>query len=197
MSKSIKKLSGKLSIAMVSTLVVAMMMVFGGMIHVLAQDHQATQQASTARATAISIVGKAADTAVGTITFPEGAAGAVISDPYNNVDGDTDPQVLDGSSSEPVVRLKNTAGATLRVWLSIADWSNSIADSQHYELVATSTTNVDTVTTVLSSDGNAATVDTTETIDSDTYKALYLKLTLSSVAGKTGTSTLTILGESS
>ena len=197
MNKSNRKILKRLSALLVLTLVVAIIGGLGGLIHVLADDHQAVQQASTARATAISIVSKAADTAVGTITFPEGAASAVISDPYNNVDGDTDPQILDDSSSEPVVRLKNTSGGTLRVWLSITDWSNNIADAQHYELVATDTTNINAVTTVLSSDGNAATVDTTETISSDTYKALYLKLTLSSLAGKTGTSTLTILGESS
>ena len=144
--------------------------------------------------TAISIVGKVADTAVGTITFPEGAPDATVSDPYNDVDGDTDKQVLHASTSEPVVRLKNTSAGTLTVWLEITTWGNGVAVSEDYELV--DTTDVETVTGVLSADGNAAIVNTTVTMATTTYKALYLELVLSSLAGKSGSSTLTILGES-
>jgi len=146
--------------------------------------------------TAISIVDKVADTAVGTITFPEGAPDATVSDPFNNVDGDTDKQVLNASTSEPVVRLKNTSGGTLTVWLEIATWGNGVAVSEDYKLVDTTTTNVEVVDDVLSADGNAAIVNTTVTIDAAAYKALYLELVLSSLAGKSGSSTLTILGES-
>ena len=162
---------------------------------VLAADNQATQEASSSKAATISIVGKVADTAVATITFPEGAPSATVSVPYNNVDGDTDPQVVAAENSEPVVRLKNTSGVTYDVWLGITTWTNSAVASQDYELVATDTTNVSEVNDVLSTDGNAASVDTTATMDTGTYKALYLEIVLSSVAGKSSTSTLSVLGE--
>jgi len=164
---------------------------------VFAQDHTATQEASTSKVTTISIVGKVADTAVSTITFPEGAPSATVSDPYNNVDTDNDPQVVASSDSEPVVRLKNTSAGTLKVWLGITDWTNGVVASQDYELVETTTTTVAAVEKVLSSNGNAATVDTTETIAASAYKALYLEIVLSTVAGKSSTSTLSVLGESS
>lgn len=155
-----------------------------------------TQSASTAQATTIEIVGKVADTAVGTIIFPEGAPSAIISDPYNSVDTNTAPQVLHATTSEPVVRLKNTSGGTLTVWLGITSWTNDAVVSERYELVDTTATEVQTVTTVLSADGTAASVNTAATIADAAYKALYLEVTLGALAGKTGTSTLTILGES-
>lgn len=164
---------------------------------VLAVDENiATQEASTSQVTTIHIVDKVTDTAITTITFPEGAPSATVSDPYNNVNGDTDPQVVAAENSEPVVRLKNTSAGTLNVWLEITTWTNGIAASQDYKLVDEATTNVSVVDDVLSADGNAASVDTEITMGAGTYKALYLELELSSVAGKTGTSTLSVLGES-
>lgn len=157
--------------------------------------YQANQQASTSKVTTISIVNKVADNAVATITFPEAPPNATVSNPYNNVDTASDPQFLSVTASEPVVRLKNTSAANLKVWLEITTWTNSIAASEDYELVDTSTTNVNVVNDVLSSDGNAASVDTGVAINSGAYKALYLELVLSSVAGKTGTSMLSVLGE--
>ena len=155
----------------------------------------ATQSASSAKATTITVVGKAADTAVTTITFPEGAPSATVSVPYNDVDTVTDAQVLHATISEPVVRLKNTSAGTLKVWLEITTWANGVAASEDYELVVTTDTTVAVVDNVLSSNGNAASVDTTVQIPTTEYRALYLELVLSSLAGKTGTSTLTVLGE--
>lgn len=162
---------------------------------VLAADNDASQEASTSQAASISIVGKIADTAITTITFPEGAASATVSTPYNNVDTVTDAQVLHASTSEPVVRLKNTAGGSLKAWLEITTWTEGVAASEDYELVATTTTNVETVATVLSADGNSASIDTSVTIPTTEYRALYLELVLSALSGKSGTSTLTVLGE--
>ena len=68
--------------------------------------------------------------------------------------------------------------------------------AEHYELVDTGTTTIQVVDDVLSSDGTANTVATGIAMATGTYKALYLQVTLSSSAGKSGTSTLTILGES-
>ncbi len=184
MKKRILTLVGVL--ALVAVLVVPMAL--------LAADNEASQGASTGKSAAISIVGKIADTAVGTVTFPEGAPDATVSDPYNNVDTVADPQVLHASASDPVVRLKNTSAGTLTVWLEITGWT-AAAVSEDYELVDTGTTTVAVVDDVLSSDGNAASVDTSVTMATTTYKALYLEITLSSSSGASGTSTLSILGE--
>ncbi len=145
--------------------------------------------------TTINIVGKGADTAVSTITFPIGAPGATVSNPFNDVNGPTDKQVVAGTGSEPVVRLNNTSGGTLTVWLSITDWGNDVVASEDYELVAAGT-NVSAVTQELSADGNASSVDTGVSILSEGYLDLYLEVELCGTAGVTGTSTLTILGES-
>lgn len=192
MHKVIRKLLGKLNIATTLFLAVLITGGLGGATYVLASN-VATQNASTSQATTITVVGKVADTAVATITFPQGAPSATISVPYNDVDTVSDAQVLHATTSEPVVRLKNTSGGTLKVWLDITTWTNGVAASEDYELVAT--TDVSVVNDVLSADGNAATVDTAATIAAAAYKALYLELVLSSSAGKTGTSTLSILGE--
>lgn len=168
---------------------------FGGASYVLAAN-TTSQSASSAQATSIDVVGKVADTAITTITFPEGSAGATISLPYNDVDTVSDAQVLHASTSEPVVRLKNTSAGSLDVTLEITSWTNGVAASEDYELVAPATTNIEAVTQALSADGNADSVATGVTITAGAYGALYLELVLSALAGVTGTSTLTILGES-
>ena len=193
MNNLIRKLLRKLNIVLALTLAVVMAGGLGGT-YVLAAN-TATQEASTATATTISVVGKVADTAITTITFPQGAPSATVSDPYNDVDTVSDPQVLNGTTSEPVVRLKNTSGGTLNVTLEITTWSNGIAASEDYELKVTTDTTIATVASVLSADGNAASVATAIGITTGAYKALYLELVLSSLASKTGNSTLTILGE--
>ena len=151
--------------------------------------------ASIRTTSSINIVGKSADTAITTIIFPQGAPGATVSAPYNDVDTSSDPQVLSATVSEPVVRLKNTAGVTYNVTLEITTWTNGIAASEDYELVATTTTNIEAVAKALSANGDAASVDTAVSMAAGTYKALYLEMILSGVANKTGNSTLTILGE--
>ena len=187
-------LFGKLNIAIALFLIVLIIGGLGGMTYVLASN-VSTQSASTASATTITVVGKVADTAITTITFPEGAPSATISVPYNDIDTVSDAQVLSGTVSEPVVRLKNTSGGTLNVTLEITTWTLGVAASEDYELVVTTDTTVAVVDNVLSADGNSASVPTAIGITTGAYKALYLELVLSSLAGKSGTSTLTILGE--
>lgn len=148
-----------------------------------------------AQAISILIVGKTDDTAITTITFPLGAPNATVSDPYNNVDTAADPQVLNGVNSEPVVRLKNPPGKKLLVTLQITGWTNGVVASEDYALVDTTVTNVAAVTNVLSADGGAASVATGVEIRSSSYKALYLEVVLGNLAGVSGISTLTILGE--
>ena len=194
MHKLIQKMLGKLNITIALTLAVAMTGGLGGATYVLATN-EATQQASSGSATTISVVGKVADTAITTITFPQGAPSATVSDPYNDVDTSSDPQVLSGTVSEPVVRLKNGSGVDYNVTLEITTWTNGVAASEDYELVVATDATVAVVDNVLSADGNAASVPTAISIPSAGYKALYLELVLSAVAGKTGTSKLTVLGE--
>ena len=197
MNKLMRKLLGKLNIAIALTLAVVMAGGLGVTTYVLAAN-TATQEASTAAATTISVVGKAADTAITTITFPQGAPSATVSDPYNDVDTVSDSQVLSGTVSEPVVRLKNTSGGTLNVTLEITTWNGTYAGfvaSEDYELVVTTDTTIAAVASVLSSNGNAASVATAIGITTGAYNALYLELVLGSLAGKSGSSTLTVLGE--
>ena len=194
MYKLIKKLLGKLNIVLMLTLAVIMVGGLSGITYVLAAN-TANQSASSSSATTISVVGKVADTAITTITFPEAAPSATVSAPYNDVDTTTDPQVLSGTVSEPVVRLKNGSGVDYNVTLEITTWTNGVAASEDYELVVTTDNTVAVVDNVLSADGNAASVATGISIPTTEYKALYLELVLSAMAGKTGTSTLTVLGE--
>lgn len=137
------------------------------------------------------------DTAVTTITFPQAAPGATVDAPYNDVDGSGDPQVLSPTVSEPVVKIKNThASTTYYIVLEISTWTNGIADMEYYNLASDGATNIQTVVNELSNaNGAARTVSTGVSIAPGAYKDLYLKLVLSSAAAKTGTSTLTILGE--
>lgn len=195
MKKIRKKFLGKLNVALVFVLTFVLVGGLGGVTYVLA-DNTSTQSASTAQATSITVVGKLADTAITTITFPEGAPSGTISNPYNDIDTVSDAQVLHASTSEPVVRLKNTSGGALNITLEITTWTNSVAASEGYALSDPATTTTDTITdNNLSADGNANSVSTGVSVGAAAYKALYLELILSSSSGATGTSTLTILGE--
>ena len=198
MRKFIEKLLRKLNTVFVLTLTVLVVVGLSGINYVLA-GNTATQSASTAAATTITVVGKVADTAITTITFPEGAASATVSNPYNDVDTVSDAQVLHATTSEPVVRLKNTSGGALNISLSISSWTGTIAASEGYALSDPATTTTSTVTdSNLSTDGTdgLSPVATGVSVGAASYKALYLELILSSSAGATGTSTLTVLGES-
>src|SRR3989338_7292480 len=187
MQKLIEKLLRKLNVVFVSSLAVLMIVGLSGINYVLA-GNTSTQSASTA-----------ADTTITTITFPEGAASATVSNPYNDVDTVSDAQVLHATTSEPVVRLKNTSGGALNISLSISSWTGTIAASEGYALSDPATTTTSTVTdSNLSTDGTdgLSPVATGVSVGAASYKALYLELILSSSAGATGTSTLTVLGES-
>jgi hypothetical protein len=178
-------------LALVATMVVPVTALAG---------NQSGQQAATF-STTIEIVGKVDNTAVSQILFPPAAPGATVSNPWNDADDSNSPpdppthtQLLSASASEPVVRLYNNTGGDLVVWLVITDWTSDVVVSEDYELVDTTTTTVDVVNDVLSSDGNAATIPTGITINDGTYKALYLEVVLSGTGGLYGTSMLSILG---
>ena len=189
MEKKILALAGAL--VLVATLIVS---------EAVLAAYQATQEASTAKATTFLIGGTETttkDTAVSTITFPEAVPGTTVDAPYNDIDSSGDPQVLSTTASKPAVKIKNThASASYNVVLEITTWTNSLVDKEYYNLAGDGATNIDAVTTELSAaNGGANTVSTGVSIGAATYKDLYLKLGLTSVSGKTGTSTLSVLGE--
>ena len=157
----------------------------------------ANQSASSSSATTITIVGKAATSTavVGTITFPAGAPSAVVSNPSSDAAGlgEDTAQVLHATASEPVAQLLNGSAGTLNVWVERAAWTEAVA-SERYELSNPAVTTTDDL-----SGGTALTetsTDSTSDITAGAYLALYLEVTLDATAGTSGTSSITILGES-
>jgi hypothetical protein len=93
-----------------------------------------------------------------------------------------------------VVTLVSPAAYT--VWLQVENFSSSVVASEYYALLdhqaaCLADTAVDTEITL---DNTAYT--TSISMSTEEVNDLYLKVTLGSVAGATGTSTLTVLGES-
>lgn len=158
--------------------------------------HEATQEASTSKSTSLTIVGKTATSTavVGTITFPAGQPSAVISNPSSDAAGENEAtvQFLDGSASEPVAQISNTTAGNLKVWVERGAWTAAVT-SQRYQLVAPATVNISDLS------GQSALTDTstdsTSTVNASAWLAFYLEVTLSANAGKSGTSSITILGE--
>ncbi len=159
--------------------------------------NQGTQDASTSPAATILIrdVGNTAD--VTTITFPQGAPGAVISNPSSNI---PETQILTGvdTAATPVAILTSAAAYTL--WYNVTStstWGDAVASEKLYTIAIAGTLDL---TTFGTSAYNMTTWGTdqvtTQTLAAGVNKELYLQVTLSALSGKTGTSTLTILGES-
>ncbi len=145
--------------------------------------------------TAIEIRAQDYSTAVTAITFPEGAPGATVSTPYNNADGSGSPQAF-GTPGTPVVTLFNGGSVTYTIWYNIATFTNGIVSSEYYLIndKGAACTSADSITDAVTFDADTNT-GTTIAAGAGNEKDLYLKITLSEVAGKSGTSTLTILGE--
>jgi len=142
-------------------------------------------------------------TAVTDITFPEGAPGATVSDPSND-QPETQAFGVAGVA-KPVVTLVNTAAVAYTIWYNITPFSPSVVSSENYVIIAKggACANADAITESATLDGSDHTTTGTITTIAETgvgdgtdERDLYLKITLSDVAGKTGISTLTILGES-
>jgi len=184
MKKRILALVGVL--VLVAVLIVPMAVLAG---------NEATQSASTNKAITISIRNVADSADVATITFPAGAPEAVISNPTGNVD----VQVLTATASEaaPVAILKSAAAYTL--WYnvtSITTWGDAVASEKLYTIAIDGDLDLTTFGT------NAYNMavwgtdqETTQTLAADVDKELYLQVTLTALVGKTGTSTLSVLGE--
>ena len=178
---------------LVLTMVVALVAALVLPMAALASNHEAGQNASTSSATTISINDQGGTVPITTISFPQGAPSAVISNPSSDASGgENTPQFLDGAASEPVVQLYNGSAGTLTIWLGISSWTEAVA-SERYVLSDPATT-----TTLDMSGATAVTTtntDTGSTINNGAWLALYLEVTLIASSGKSGTSTLTILGE--
>ncbi len=161
-------------------------------------DNTADQSASTSSATSIVIRAQDYTTTVAAITFPAGAPGATISAPTND---QTQTQTFGAAgAAKPVVTLVNTADVQYTIWYTISSFTNGVVDSENYLINAygAECANADAITGTVTFDANtttAATIGAADGVGHGDEKDLYLKITLSSVAGKTGTSTITILGE--
>ena len=156
-------------------------------------DNEGSQQASTTASTSLEIVAKNDSTAVSTITFPPGLPGASIINPYNNIDstGATNEQLFHSGTSNPVVFIKNDTGGNLIVSITVGAWTDSIVASENYTLVQSSDTTVELTDCTTALTGTVQSI----TVNNATSGHLYLSAILSAAAGKSGTSTIAITGE--
>ena len=156
----------------------------------------ATQSAATNKADTISIRNVADNADVSTITFPAGAPSAVISNPTGNLD----IQVLTATASEasPVAILKSAAA--YKLWYNVTStstWDDAVASEKLYTIALAAEVSLTTFgtnaynMTVWGTDQDT----TTQALAAGVSKELYLQVTLAALAGKTGTSTLSVIGE--
>lgn len=154
--------------------------------------NNAEQNASTSQATTIGIKAQDGTTDVTSVTFPAGAPGATVSNPSNS---ESQEQVFGAAgTAKPVVTLVSPANYT--VWLQVENFTNSVVANEYYALLDSGSACADAtaVSTELTLDNTAYTTGIAMTTSE--VNDLYLKVTLGAVAGHSGTSTLTVLGES-
>ena len=143
----------------------------------------------------IDITAQDGSTAISTITFPPGAAGATITDPYNDVDTVSSSQAF-GGSSVPVVELSSATAYTVSVTISDGSGTDpwdTVADTEYLLIDSAQTGTVADMTgaTSYSTWGSSLEIGTIDTDGND----LYLTLDLENVSGKSAESTITFLGE--
>ena len=147
--------------------------------------------------TSIEIRAQDYTTSVSNIIFPKGEPGTTVLHPYNNIDGAVSPQVFGGAgTAKPAVTLYNGGGTTLMIWYNITTFNNGVVSNEYYLTNAKAGSCLDAsyITNAVTFDEDTST-GTTITPGVGNEKDFYLKTTLSSLFGKSGTSTLTILGE--
>jgi hypothetical protein len=156
-------------------------------------SNSATQNASTTSATSIQIKDQSGATNVTTITFPAGAPLDIVSNPYNNQNTQSLSQSV-GEISRPVATLVNTGGLTYTIWYNISTFTNGVVNNESYKICNSGAIvgSQDAIDQPVTFD---TTTSTSTSIDAATTKDFYLKISLSSAAGKSGSSTITILGE--
>ncbi len=159
--------------------------------------NEGTQSASTTQATSISIRNIADNADVTTITFPAAAGGSVVSNPASNI---PETQILTSVAADatPVAILTSAVAYTL--WFTITDTSNW-AETVVSESIFTQAIDATLDLTAFAAGDLAITVWDTNTsatpqaLAAGVNKELYLQITLQNASGETGTSTLTVLGE--
>ena len=154
--------------------------------------NNAEQSATTNAATTIGINAQDGETAVTTITFPAGDIGTEVSNPTNS---EAETQVFGGAgTAKPVVTLDSPAAYS--VWFQVEDFSSSVVASESFALLESGAACADATALASSMTLDDTPYDSGVDITDAAVMDLYLKVTLGSVAGETGTSTLTVLGES-
>lgn len=159
-------------------------------------SHEAQQEAATEMATTIAIKAQDGTTDVTKITFPEDAPSATVKAPYNDHDTDASPQTFSDSASKPVVTL--ISAVNYKVIVEIADtlgWADLVTREGFFLTDSTVVTEAIFDTGKFNITVWDTEIDTTFTV-TETVKNLYLDITLTALAGKTGESTISILGES-
>ncbi len=150
--------------------------------------------ASAGLSTAIEIRAQDGLTEISTITFPSSTISTEVTNPSNS---ESETQAF-GSSSLPVATLVTSTAyiahitiTSLVTWTDVATDENYYIDTAHARNITVSTFNTNKV--AYSSWGVDA--DTGVTLATVNANDLYLSIDLTASAGKSGTSTLTILGE--
>ncbi len=136
-------------------------------------------------------------TAVTSITFPQAEPGATVSQPYNDVDESGSPQTF-GNPGTPVVTLVNTdSGTAYLIYYNITTFENGVVSNEYYLINAKGAecANAGAISNTVTFGADTISVGPT-TIAASGEMDLYLKVDLGAGYGKSGTSTLTILGES-
>jgi hypothetical protein len=153
--------------------------------------------AATTGSTSIEIRDQNYLTAIVTVTFPEASPGSSVFAPINS-QGQT--QTFGGAgSAKPVVTLVNTADISYIIWYNISAFSNNVVSDEYYLInsngaACTGAGAIGSGVVFGSNQSTGITIGKT-TDGAAAQKDLYLKVTLGNVALKSGTSTLTILGE--
>jgi hypothetical protein len=154
---------------------------------------------SQTKATTISICALNYSTEVNQISFPANAPNSEISNPFNNINGAGSAQTF-GASSKPVVTLVNTSAISYTIWYQITSFENSVVFSEFYRItdMDTDCESSDNLTSGVLFDvytSTGITIAATGDIGNGDKKDLYLKLTLSSYYGRSGSSIIAIYGE--
>lgn len=147
-------------------------------------------------ATTILIRNVADTEAVTTITFPAGDASAVVSNPTGNID----TQVLTDTAVDAAPVAILTSGSAYTLWFNVtaaSGWADTVASEKIY----TQTIATDLDLTAFGTNAKEITVwdtavtATPQALEAGVDKELFLQITLTASWGKTGSSTLTVLGE--
>ena len=189
----------KTTTKLIASMAISTLMVSLSVSSTVLATHQATQTATTTSAATIEIV-RVADgsTAVTSITFPTGTVSTDISNPANDA---PETQILTATDTEatPVAQFKSASAYTL--WYNVAagtGWTDTVASEGIYVQTidtALNLTGFDTNAFDMTAWGTDQEATPAQALAAGVNKELFLQVTLTANAGKTGTSTLTVLGE--